>query len=134
PRPGRRPSLRPVRVASSCSPLPRPRWPLQSAPTLLTMESGGASEVCMEVRNLWRVFGQGPERAIDALAAGRDKAEVLAETGCNVGVRDVSFDVRRGETFVVMGLSGSGKSTLLRCVARLTDVTKGQVFLDGEEL
>jgi glycine betaine/proline transport system ATP-binding protein len=90
--------------------------------------------VCIEVRNLWKVFGQRPERAIDALAAGRDKAEVLAETGCNVGVRDVSFDVRRGETFVVMGLSGSGKSTLLRCVARLTDVTKGQVFLDGEEL
>ena len=49
-------------------------------------------------------------------------------------MRDVTFDVARGETFVVMGLSGSGKSTLIRCVARLNDVTKGKVVLDGEDL
>jgi glycine betaine/proline transport system ATP-binding protein len=39
-----------------------------------------------------------------------------------------------GETFVVMGLSGSGKSTLIRCAARLNEVTKGRVLLDGEDL
>ncbi len=33
-----------------------------------------------------------------------------------------------------MGLSGSGKSTLIRCVARLNDVTRGRVLLDGEDL
>ena len=51
-----------------------------------------------------------------------------------MGVRDVSFDVRRGETFVVMGLSGSGKSTLIRCASRLNDVTRGKVLLEGEDL
>ncbi len=66
--------------------------------------------------------------------AGSSRAEVLEATGCTIGVRDVSFDVRLGETFVVMGLSGSGKSTLVRCVARLSDVTKGQVTLDGDDL
>ncbi len=66
--------------------------------------------------------------------SGSTRAEVLDATGCTLGVRDVSFDVHLGETFVVMGLSGSGKSTLVRCVARLTDVTKGQVTLDGDDL
>jgi glycine betaine/proline transport system ATP-binding protein len=35
---------------------------------------------------------------------------------------------------VVMGLSGSGKSTLLRCISRLTEVTAGEVFIDGENV
>ncbi len=34
---------------------------------------------------------------------------------------------------MVMGLSGSGKSTLIRCAARLTEVTEGRVFIDGED-
>jgi glycine betaine/proline transport system ATP-binding protein len=49
-------------------------------------------------------------------------------------VRDVSFSVARGETFVVMGLSGSGKSTLIRCLSRLIDPTAGEVLLNGEDL
>jgi glycine betaine/proline transport system ATP-binding protein len=51
-----------------------------------------------------------------------------------VAVRDVSFSVARGETFVVMGLSGSGKSTLIRCLSRLIDPTAGEVLLNGEDL
>jgi len=46
----------------------------------------------------------------------------------------VSFDVRRGETFVVMGLSGSGKSTLIRCLSRLIDATSGSVRIDGVDI
>ncbi len=65
---------------------------------------------------------------------GSTRAEIRAATGCTVGVKDVSFEVARGETFVVMGLSGSGKSTLIRCIAQLSDVTEGVVLLDGEEL
>lgn len=86
------------------------------------------------MRGVWKVFGSRPERAIEQAAGGATRAEVLAATGCTIGVKDVSFDVRRGETFVVMGLSGSGKSTLIRCVARLTDVSRGQVLLDGDDL
>ncbi len=80
------------------------------------------------------MFGSKPERAVDMADQGATRAAVLAATGCTIGVRDVSFDVMLGETFVVMGLSGSGKSTLVRCVARLGDVTKGQVTLDGDDL
>jgi glycine betaine/proline transport system ATP-binding protein len=65
---------------------------------------------------------------------GAGRATVLQETGCTIAVRNVTFQVRRGETFVVMGLSGSGKSTLIRGTARLADVTRGRVLLDGEDL
>ena len=60
--------------------------------------------------------------------------EILDETGQTIGVRDVSFDVGRGETFVVMGLSGSGKSTLIRCIARLIEPTRGSVVIDGDDV
>jgi glycine betaine/proline transport system ATP-binding protein len=46
----------------------------------------------------------------------------------------VSFDVRRGEVFVVMGLSGSGKSTLVRCLTRLIEPTSGSIAIDGEDV
>ena len=62
------------------------------------------------------------------------REEVLAQTGCVLAVRDVSFQVREGETFVIMGLSGSGKSTLVRCLSRLIEPTRGQVRLDGEDM
>lgn len=65
--------------------------------------------------------------------SGQSRSEILDATGCTIGVRNVSFSVVSGETFVVMGLSGSGKSTLIRCLARLSDPTSGQVMLGGED-
>jgi glycine betaine/proline transport system ATP-binding protein len=100
----------------------------------VTPARGPQNSVCLEINHVWKVFGNRPERAIDLAEQGASRSEVLSATGCTVGVRDVSFDVRRGETFVVMGLSGSGKSTLIRCASRLNDVTRGKVLLDGEDL
>ena len=64
----------------------------------------------------------------------RSKADLQAEFGCVVALKDVSFEVVEGETFVVMGLSGSGKSTLVRCLIRLIEPTKGQILMDGEDI
>ncbi len=58
----------------------------------------------------------------------------MAETGCVLAVRDVSFHVGEGETFVIMGLSGSGKSTLVRCLSRLIEPTRGEIRIDGEDM
>ena len=100
----------------------------------MTSATGLENSVCLEIDHVWKVFGNRPERAIDLAEQGASRSEILSATGCTVGVRDVSFDVLRGETFVVMGLSGSGKSTLIRCASRLNDVTRGKVLLDGEDL
>ncbi len=87
----------------------------------------------LSTEHVWKVFGNKAERAIELAEAGESRSDILADTGCTIGVRDVSFAVKPGETFVVMGLSGSGKSTLIRCAARLIDVTRGTVHLDGED-
>ncbi len=49
-------------------------------------------------------------------------------------LKGVSFELKRGETKVVIGPSGTGKSTLLRCINRLSLPDKGQVWLEGEEI
>ena len=60
----------------------------------------------IEVRSLWKVFGSGANAAaIDLARNGADRSEILQRTGSTIGVRDVSFSVAKGETFVVMGLS-----------------------------
>ncbi|HSJ34734.1 MAG TPA: glycine betaine/L-proline ABC transporter ATP-binding protein [Acidimicrobiia bacterium] len=92
------------------------------------------TDICIEVENCWKVFGGEGKDVLQMAEAGRSRADILEATGATVAVRDVSFEVERGETFVVMGLSGSGKSTLVRCVARLSDPTRGRVVLDGEDL
>ncbi|MFE7948559.1 glycine betaine/L-proline ABC transporter ATP-binding protein [Streptomyces sp. NPDC057426] len=87
------------------------------------------------VRGLWKVFGPKAERVPgDPRYASLSPAELRERTGCTAAVRDVSFDVRRGEVFVVMGLSGSGKSTLVRCLTRLVEPTSGELAMDGEDV
>lgn len=48
-------------------------------------------------------------------------------------LKGVSFDVKKGEFLVIIGLSGSGKSTLLRCLNRLHDPTGGEVLFNNED-
>ena len=46
-------------------------------------------------------------------------------------VKDVSFDVARGETLGIIGHNGAGKSTLLKLMSRITAPTSGTITLDG---
>ena len=85
-------------------------------------------------KNVWKIFGTYPNRTLDNLDRSLSRAEVQAQTGHVIGVNDVSFDIKKGETFVVMGLSGSGKSTLVRCISRLIEPTAGEIFIDGENI
>lgn len=48
-------------------------------------------------------------------------------------LKGVSFDVKKGEFLVVIGLSGSGKSTLLRCINRLHDPSSGEILFAGKD-
>ena len=85
-------------------------------------------------KNVWKIFGTYPNRTLENLDRSLSRAEVQAQTGHVIGVNDVSFDIKKGETFVVMGLSGSGKSTLVRCISRLIEPTVGEIFIDGENI
>ncbi len=85
----------------------------------------------IEVKNLTKIFGKKPEKAIPLLEEGYSKDEILDKTGNTVGVNSVDFSVEENEIFVIMGLSGSGKSTLLRCINRLIEPTEGQIEVDG---
>ena len=49
-------------------------------------------------------------------------------------LKDINLTVRRGERIVICGPSGSGKSTMIRCMNRLEEHQKGQIFIDGTEL
>jgi glycine betaine/proline transport system ATP-binding protein len=64
--------------------------------------------------------------------AGKSKAEVERATGSTIGAYDASFDVYKGEIFVIIGLSGSGKSTILRAINGLNELTEGKVYLEDD--
>lgn len=92
------------------------------------------TDAAISVRGLWKIFGEDADSIIGSPDAHLSRPELLEKTGCVAAVRDVSFDVAKGEVFVVMGLSGSGKSTLVRCLTRLIEPTAGEVFFEGEDI
>jgi glycine betaine/proline transport system ATP-binding protein len=85
-------------------------------------------------KNIWKIFGTYPQRTLETIDRSLSRAEVQEQTGHVIAVKDVSFEIKKGETFVVMGLSGSGKSTLVRCISRLINPTAGEMIIDGEDI
>ncbi len=85
----------------------------------------------LTVKGLWKVFGKNPGN-FDPM--DEDSIQALKDTGAVYAVRDVSFEVQRGEVFVIMGLSGSGKSTLIRCLPRLLNPTLGEIVINGSHI
>jgi ATP-binding cassette subfamily B protein len=51
-----------------------------------------------------------------------------------IALKNLSFKVKKGETFVIMGKTGSGKSTILELIGRLYDVNEGQILIDGKPI
>lgn len=92
-------------------------------------------EPIVRLENVFKIFGSQPRgRALELAKAGVGKNEVQAATGHVVGMSDVSFDVKPGEIFVIMGLSGSGKSTAIRTVNKLHDITDGHVWFEDVDV
>lgn len=76
------------------------------------------SEYILEVKNLCQHF-----------SSGRGKKKMVVKA-----VDDVSFAVRRAETFGLVGESGCGKTTTGRTIIRLYDPTGGEVLFDGRDI
>jgi oligopeptide/dipeptide ABC transporter ATP-binding protein len=77
------------------------------------------SDALLQVSEITKEFGSGPSRF------RRSAPPPLR------AVDQVSFEVRRGETFGIVGESGCGKSTLTRAILRLLEPTSGSVVFDG---
>jgi glycine betaine/proline transport system ATP-binding protein len=127
----RLPAARPPRSRSMTATFPAP-GPFAQA--RLAQAQQPTEEAAISVKGLWKIFGPGEHRIIGTPLAELSRDELRLATGSTVAVRDVGFDVRPGEVFVVMGLSGSGKSTLIRCLTRLIEPTAGEVVFNGEDI
>lgn len=92
-----------------------------------------SAELAIVGRRLTKAYGLSGRRATRALEVS-DPAAAVAADGGFLAAHDVSFQVRKGEMFVVMGLSGSGKSTVLRMINRLNEPTSGELLVDGEDI
>ena len=94
-----------------------------------------SSESAIKIENVWKVFGNNSVEALDAIQNKKiSKTEALEKYNSVIGVSDVSFDVKQGEIFCVMGLSGSGKSTLVRHINRLLEPTSGKILINGHDV
>ena len=103
-----------------------------ASPSIIRRQTESDSEDVIECRRVWKVFGGRAPSALELKEWERlSKREIAERFNCIIGVADVSFTVKRGEIFCIMGLSGSGKSTLVRHINRLIDPTSGEILVNG---
>lgn len=79
----------------------------------------------MKKKELFSSSYSGPVLKVSHLAKSFTGQEVL---------KDISFEVKRGECLVILGPSGSGKSTTLRCLNRLESPSSGEIYFDGVDI
>ena len=88
------------------------------------------SEFAIQVKHLdkmYKLYNKPSDRLKEALGMKVPVREHYA-------LRDVSFDVKRGETVGIIGTNGSGKSTLLNCIGGLDTIESGSIKVDGTEI
>jgi peptide/nickel transport system ATP-binding protein len=134
-----------------------PRCPFADArsrserPVLEQVEQGHRV-ACWHWRDIPSLEEQAPgEEAIQPAATGTEGDELLSVRGLDVAytrvrqqplarrvpvpvVRQVSFDIRPGETFALVGESGSGKSTIAGAVAGMRRPLAGEITFDGQNI
>ncbi|MCL5291887.1 MAG: ABC transporter ATP-binding protein [Actinobacteria bacterium] len=105
---------------------------LEKAPVRADNKSKKArgSEAAIKVEGVWEKFrlyhdkGSTLKETLVRLRRGRSYEDFWA-------LKDVSFEVNKGEVFGIIGENGSGKSTLLKCISRILAPTKGSIRVNG---
>ncbi len=90
---------------------------------------GARRERYRALRDILAESAARPFRAVRSLWAGRARSQDESETLW--ALRDLSFEVIRGEVVGIIGRNGAGKSTLLKVLARITEPTTGVVEIHG---
>lgn len=93
-----------------------------------------SENIKVSIKNLYKIFGNNPEEALQHVYNGLGKTELLAQHEHVLGLNDINIDIPEKKIQVIMGLSGSGKSTLIRHLNRLIEPTAGVVEVDGEDV
>ncbi len=102
------------------------------------------SELAVRVEGLGKEYRLGAQRerystlrdqlhrlASAPLRALRGRGERSEQDGLFWALKDVSFEVKRGEVVGIIGRNGAGKSTLLKILSRITEPTEGEVDISG---
>ena len=88
------------------------------------------------IRDLWKIYTR--KKGMSVSSSDVENAERVEELDRGedavVAMKNVSLEIKRDETFIIMGLSGSGKSTLIRCLLRLVEPTSGEIIINGENV
>jgi glycine betaine/proline transport system ATP-binding protein len=93
-----------------------------------------SDDIIIKVENIVKLYGKNKSEAMKLLEKKISKDDIQKKTGVTVALRNASFEIKRGETFVIIGLSGSGKSTIVRCFNKLNKPNAGKIFFEGKNI
>ena len=85
----------------------------------------------IKINQLYKIFGDGQENALELVKNGIGKEELLEKSNCVLGLNNINLNIEKAKIQVVMGLSGSGKSTLIRHLNRLIEPTSGEIHVNN---
>ena len=94
----------------------------------------GTNDILIKVNQLYKIFGDSANEALDLVKKGVSKDDLLERSKCVLGLNNINLNIKKAKVQVVMGLSGSGKSTLIRHLNRLIEPTSGQILVNNEDI
>lgn len=100
------------------------------------MEASPVGGEAILIRDLWKIYTRKKGMTVSSSDVENEELVETLDKGEDavVAMKNVSLEIRHGETFIIMGLSGSGKSTLIRCLLRLVEPTSGEILINGENV
>ncbi len=98
------------------------------------MFEGHIERACIEIKDLYKIFGPSAARHVADVENGMSKAELMERHGHVLGLKNITLSMPSGCIQVIMGLSGSGKSTLIRHINRLIEPTSGEILVNGIDI